>query len=155
MESETLLPCDGVDIEKLLVAQRAVRRKLVMYALGFGMTAYLWWSLPVLPLRVILGVLALMQVLSLLLLYSRYSDFSRDLGGGCKLAQPGAVEHKERFDTEGVKLDPTRPVFFLRVNGQEVGVGEDDYQQFNEGDAVNLFISPHARHILGVAPPAN
>ncbi len=136
--------------ESLLVAQSAVRRKLLMYGLGFGMTAYLWRSYPVLLLRLMLGLLGLLQGLAWVFLLSRYRAFSRDLAEGRKIITSGVVEHQELFDTEGVKLDAARPVFFLRVNGREVGVSEEDYHQFKPGDPINLFTAPHSTHILGV-----
>jgi hypothetical protein len=153
MDAETFLPCDAGELEKLLLAQSALRRKLLMYTAGFGITAYLWWSYPILPMRVMLGLLGLFQLSGLLLLASRYKAYGQDLQDGRKKITPGVVEHKERFDTEGARLDPSRPVFFLRVNGQEAGVTEEVYRQFKEGDQVGLCQAPHSLHILGVRHP--
>jgi hypothetical protein len=149
-----LAPCDAEDLDKLLHAQAAVKRKLLIYAAGFGMTVYLWLSYPVLLLRLILGLLWLFQAFGLMFLFSRYRAFSRDLSEGQKLLEPGLVENLEDFDREGVKLDPARPVFFLRVNGREVGVSENVYRQCQKGDAVEVMLAPHSSYVLGATRPA-
>lgn len=152
--NDKLLPLNAAEIDTLLQAQSAVRRKLLMYSLGSGMTFYLWWSYPVLLLRLMLGLLGLLQVLALVFLYLRYRAFSLDIATGKKLLESGVVEGRELFDTEGIKLDPSRPVFFLRVNGREVGVTEEAYRHYKEGDTVQVVIAPNSFHVLGVTEPA-
>lgn len=147
---DNLQPLNAAEIDTLLQARSAVRRKLLIYPIGFGMTAYLWWSYPILLLQLMLGLLGLLQGLAWVFLFTRYRAFSLDLAEGRKITTEGVVEHQELFDTEGIKLDPSRPVFFLRVNGREVGVSEEDYRQFKTGDPIKLFFAPHSTHILGV-----
>ena len=150
---DTLIPYTAIEREKLTAAQNALKRKLLMYSFACALTVYLWLSYPVLLLRVVLGLLSLLYLFALAFLASRYQALGRDLADGQMLVTPGVVEHQELFDTEGVKLDPSRPVFFLRVKGREVGVGADEYKQFKTGDPINLLLGPHSSHVLGVSQP--
>jgi len=102
----------------------------------------------------ILSIISLVFAIAAVLLFISVRPVSKDLRLGQKQVIRGAVEAQNvdvtRTKDENGYENAATYRWWIMVSGKKITVTEDQYYQFEKGDIVEAYVTPHSGTVLGL-----